>query len=157
MTAAMIGFGKSRVTMPAKPPLPRAMSMPRPCATTLRSAPGREHLAGAGEHDGAECVVGLDLVEDAGHRLADLGADRVARVGPVEREERDVSAPFEFYECHAAGTLTLGRRSSIAAVMPGRTSRVIASTASMSTAAPIVVARSPMWSAILPCTIAPSG
>jgi hypothetical protein len=39
LTAAMIGFGKSRLTTPANPPLPRAMSMPRPCATTFRSAP----------------------------------------------------------------------------------------------------------------------
>ena len=40
----------------------------------------------------------FDLIEQRCHRLADFGADRVARFGPVEREQRDVAAPFECHE-----------------------------------------------------------
>ena len=124
----------------------------------LEVGAGGEHLARAGEHDGAQRGVGLDLVEEPGHRLADLGADRVARVGPVEREERDVAAPFEFDECHAlmadpnsdrrvdrggdAGPERAGSRASRPPSAPR---------------APIVVARRPTWSASLPWMIEPSG
>ena len=83
-TAAMIGFGKSRVTMPAKPPLPRAMSLARPCATTFRSAPAENTSPAPVSTTARKRGVGLDLVEEAGHRLADFGADRVARLGPVQ-------------------------------------------------------------------------
>ena len=60
----------------------------------------REHVAPARQHDGAQRGVGFDLVEQGGHRLAHLGTDRVAGFGAVEREERDVIAPFQFHDCH---------------------------------------------------------
>ena len=61
----------------------------------LEIGAGGEHLTRAREHDGAQAGVGLDLVEDRRHRLAHLGADRVARAGAIERDERDVAAPLE--------------------------------------------------------------
>ena len=63
LTAAISGFGKSRVATPANPPLPRAMSMPRPGRDDLQVGARGEHLARAGEHDRAQVGVGLDLVE----------------------------------------------------------------------------------------------
>ncbi|GIU89980.1 MAG: hypothetical protein KatS3mg010_1079 [Acidimicrobiia bacterium] len=41
-TAAIRGFGKSRVTIPANPPFTFAISFARPDATTFRSAPAQK-------------------------------------------------------------------------------------------------------------------
>ena len=164
LTAAMIGLGKSRVTMPAKPPLPRAMSFASPCGDDLEVGAGREHLAPPGQHDRAQRGVGFDLVEQRGHRLAHLGADRVAGLGPVQRDERDVLAPFEFDDCHGSATLIHrvwtdvdGRSVERARDARAATSRVRRARAAMIAAAPNVVARSPTLSAIFPCSTAPSG
>ena len=62
-----------------------------------------EHVARAGEHDRTYLGVGLDLVEQAGHRLADLGADRVARFGRLSvRSAMCAARPVRRRPCRAA-------------------------------------------------------
>src|SRR5205085_6491194 len=128
-----------------------------PLRHALEVGPGREHLTRAGEHEGTQHGIGFDLVEEPGHRLADFGTDRIARVGAIEREQRGAAAPLHEHKLfgHVGEPNALG--ASIAAVTPGRKSRVTKIANSISAADPKVVQRRPMWSASLPCTIAPSG
>ena len=170
-TAAMSGFGKSRCHDARRSRPCRARCRRAALRDDLEVGAGREHLAGTGQHDRAQLVVGLDLVEDRRHRLADLGTDRVARFGPVEREERGRAPAFRSPRLPCGGTYsataaaqraatssTIGRGARRAAVdSPVGRGAPRAARAAISTAAPTVVARSPMRSAIFPWTTAPSG
>ncbi len=100
-TAAMSGLGNLRVTMPPKPPRFVASSPPLPFATFLRSAPAQNVEPGAGEDDDRDRVVGLEVVEDRFHRLGELAVHRVARLGPVEGDDRHPVASFDLDYRHA--------------------------------------------------------
>ena len=115
LTAAMIGLGNCRWVMPAKPPEPPMMAPPSPEAKALRSMPGREGLVtGTGDDDDRAPVVGLELVERVGHAHADVAVDGVARLGPVDGEDLDVSSAFAFDCGHRCSF------SSVRGVCPGR-------------------------------------
>ena len=56
-------------------------------------AAGAERSARAGDHDPAHGSVGGGVVERAGERVAQLGVDRVAPIGPVEDEREHAALP----------------------------------------------------------------
>ena len=67
-TAAMIGFGKSRFTMPREAALAaRDVGCARPCATTLRSAPA-ENTSPVPVSTTARTSVSASISSKAGHR-----------------------------------------------------------------------------------------
>ena len=77
----------------------------RPCAGLPRVGgphggdvgPGAERLlAGAGQHDGADRLVGVDLVEARVERVEHLGRHRVEGVGAVQGDQCDVVAALQF-------------------------------------------------------------
>ncbi len=66
----------------------------------LQVGTGAERGTRAGEDDDGDRVVGLEVVEDRLHCLGEIAVHRVARLGPVERDDRDPIAPFNFYYRH---------------------------------------------------------
>ena len=93
-TAAMIGFGKSRITIPPNPP--RLVVNPResPAATIFRSAPAEKTspvpVSTTTRTDG----VVLDVVERLLDAVRDGVVDRVLRFRPVDAQDLDVPAAF---------------------------------------------------------------
>ena len=53
------------------------------------SAPGGEDLVGAGDHDAADVVVGVEALDLVAQPVHQLGREGVAGLGPVEPAERD--------------------------------------------------------------------
>ena len=92
LTAAMIGFGKCRWVIPAKPPGAPMMAAPSPEANALRSMPAEKALSPAPvTTTTAAVVIGLELVQRVRHAGADVAVDGVARLGSVDGEDLDVS------------------------------------------------------------------
>ena len=52
---------------------------------------GGEDLVGAGDHDAADLGVGVEPLERGGELLHHLGREGVARLGPVQPQQRDVA------------------------------------------------------------------
>src|SRR5581483_6949225 len=75
---------------------------------------GAEPLAAAGEHAHAEARVGVELVERGGDPVRHRSVDRVALVGPVDRDQEDPSAALAqdwiVFSAHAANNLKSGSR-----------------------------------------------
>ena len=97
LTAAMIGLGNCRWVMPANPPVPPMMAPPSPEAKALRSMPAEKALSPAPVRTTtAQPASRLELVEGGRHPHADVAVDGVAGLGPVDREDLDVSSSLAF-------------------------------------------------------------
>ena len=89
-TAAMIGLVRSRLAMPAKPPLGVCRLAGLAGGDRLEVGAGGEDRALAGENADPDLVVGLELVDGRLDALGDVAVDRVAGLGPVDGDEGDV-------------------------------------------------------------------
>ena len=63
-------------------------------------------VAGARQHHRADRVVGFELRERVGQRGQQLLVERVAPLGPVERQHLDRAAPLTFENAHTASTVS---------------------------------------------------
>ena len=92
-TAAMTGAGKSTIASSTRSNAgrnvspPPCSSPPVSCARRMMSAPGAERDACTGDHDGPQA---LRLLEVAAQLVAELGVERVATLGAVDRRQPDV-------------------------------------------------------------------
>ena len=86
-TAAISGLAEARWVIPAKPAVSRVGTLAG--HERLEIHAGAEALAGPGEHAERQPGVGVELVQRGGDPLGDRGVDRVALVGPVDRDHED--------------------------------------------------------------------
>ena len=68
----------------------------------LEIVTGGEGRAGAGDDDGANGIRAADLANGAGQRRDQLLGEGVARLGPVQREQRDRTAILAQQHCRVA-------------------------------------------------------
>ena len=90
-TAAMTGLTRSRRVKPAKPPRSVENVRPSPRSMALRSAPGAEDRAGPGQDTDRRLGVGLQPIDRCLETVGNGSVDRIARVRPVDRDDRHTS------------------------------------------------------------------
>ena len=90
-TAAMIGLVRCRATNPAKPPRSCGADPCRPLWISLRSAPAQNTGGVAVSTPTHKRWVVLDPIDRRLESLRDVGVDRVARLGSIDRDNSDVA------------------------------------------------------------------
>ena len=94
-TAAISGFARTRSLDPCEPATGRPDDAALAPPHGLEVGTGAEHVPGVRDDADHHVVVGLDAIDGGFDGLRHRSVDGVARVGPIQRDDRDRAVLLE--------------------------------------------------------------